>query len=80
MNRPYMQLINDLLERYNFAIYEKGLNYEPIAAESLIQGLKGLQQTAFFASDSDAYKEISHLLSCIEDGYLFMPYDITLAA
>ncbi|EKN4770582.1 MULTISPECIES: DUF4754 family protein [Yersinia] len=80
MNKPYKQIINDLLERHNFALYTKGHAAEPIATESLIQGLQALRTAAFFAEDIDTFQEISLLVIRIENGDSVHPFDIAVAA
>lgn len=75
-----MQLVNDLLERHNFALCTKGQSRESIATESLTQGLQALRTTAFFAEDTDAFQEISHLIIRVENGDPVQPYNIAVAA
>jgi hypothetical protein len=79
MNKPYKQLVNDLLERHNFSLYIKGSAGASMLAESLVRGLQGLRQTAFCADDADAFQEISHLIIRAENGDPIQPYNMAAA-
>lgn len=80
MNKPYMQLVNDLLERHDFSLYIKGSAGASMQAESLVRGLQGLRQTAFCADDADAFQELSHLIIRAENGDPIQPYNTAAAA
>lgn len=80
MNKPYKQLINDLLERHDFSLCVKGSAGAAMQAESLIRGLQGLRQTAFCADDAEAFQEISHLIIRVENGDPIQPYNMAMAA
>lgn len=80
MNKPYMQLVNDLLERHDFSLYIKGSAGASMQTESLIRGLQGLRQAAFCADDATAFQELSHLIIRAENGDHIQPYNMAVAA
>lgn len=80
MNKPYMQLVNDLLERHDFSLFIKGSAGASMQAESLVRGLQGLRQAAFCADDAIAFQELSHLIIRAENSDPIQPYNTALAA
>lgn len=81
MNKAYKQLINDLIERYSFAIHCRGQEAELMARESFAMGVKGLMTAAFSAEDIDAFKELK-TIHCFaeEEGLVPAAYNLGVSA